>query len=148
VILIHTELWGANMMRFHSLLVLAFSVVAFDAGPDTSLQRPVIDVHLHAGPKNWTESSAPGDPVNDEHLRSVLSQMDRHNVKLAVISGPMDFVEYWKKKAPDRFIASVMFPCDGGRAPLGGPRCFSSNTALPDINWIRERYSNKSFGAM
>jgi len=135
-------------MRFDSLLVLVSLLIPYGAGKDSPSQRPVIDVHLHAGPKGWSGPGAPSDPANDNHLHGMLSQMDRYNVRLAVISGPMDFVEYWKKKAPERFIASLMFPCDGGRAPLGGRQCFSSNSVLPDINWARDRYSHGYFGAM
>jgi hypothetical protein len=135
-------------MRFYSLIIIAFLIVAYTSAMDSATQRAIIDVHLHAGPNNWTGPGAPSDPENDSHLRDVLSQMDRHNVKLAVISGPMEFVEYWKKKAPDRFIASLMMPCEGGRAPLDGRQCFPSNSALPEIEWVRERASNKYFGAM
>lgn len=135
-------------MRLYRVLILAFSVVAASAGAEPPLQRVVIDVHLHAGPHNWTGPGAPTDPANEKHLRDILSEMDRHNVRLAVISGPMDFVEYWKKEAPARFIASVMFPCDGGRAPLGGLQCFPSKSELPNIDWLRDHYSKGSLGAM
>ncbi len=111
-------------------------------------RRALIDVHLHAGPAKWTGPGAPGDPANEEHLRSVLAVMDRFNVRLAIISGPIEFVEYWKKKAPDRFIASPLFPCDGGVAPLGGRQCFPSGSALPDLTWLRGRYSSGAYGAM
>ncbi|MCI0445393.1 amidohydrolase family protein [bacterium] len=135
-------------MRLHSPIILVFLIIVYTSVMDSATQQAIIDVHLHAGPNNWTGPGAPSDPENDNHLRDVLSQMDRHNVKLAVISGPMAFVEYWKKNAPDRFIASLMFPCEGGRAPLGGRQCFSSNSVLPEIDWVRERASNKYFGAM
>jgi uncharacterized protein len=136
-----------KVMRFF-LLALAFSVVAASSVGESPSQRPVIDVHLHAGPTNWTGPGTPNDPANEAHLLNILSQMDRHNVRLAIISGPMDFVDYWKKKAPQRFIASVMFPCDGGRAPLDGRQCFSSNSVLPDLDWLRNRYSSRTLGAM
>jgi hypothetical protein len=91
-------------MRFHFVLFLAFSIVASSAGEDRLSPRPVIDVHLHAGPIDWTGPGMPSDPANDDHLRNVLSQMDRYNVRLATISGPMDFVEYWKKRRQNALL--------------------------------------------
>jgi hypothetical protein len=135
-------------MKFAALAILIFSIVAADVATDTTARRPVIDVHLHAGPKNWTGAGTPNDPANEEHLRNAIAQMDLHNVKLAVISGPMDFVEHWKKTAPERFIASVMFPCIEGRAPLGGRQCFPSNSDFPDVQWLRDHYKKRLLGAM
>lgn len=135
-------------MQRLSLAFLAFSIAVYSFAIDPTSRRPVIDVHLHAGPKDWTGPGAPSDPENNNHLRTVLDQMNINNVKLGVISGPMEFVEYWKKTAPERFVASLMLPCDRGRAPLGGRQCFSDNSALPEINWVRDRYSNKYFGAL
>ncbi|MGH2376668.1 MAG: amidohydrolase family protein [bacterium] len=105
-------------------------------------------MHLHAGPAGWTGPGAPNDSVNERHLGDVLATMDRHGVRLALISGPMEFVEFWKSKAPDRFVASVMLPCDRGVAPLGGRQCFSSGAVVPELAWLRSRYSSGALGAM
>jgi hypothetical protein len=134
-------------MRFRFLVLFLFCVPLF-AEEKTASTRPIIDVHLHAGPNKWTGPGAPADSENEKHFRGVISQMDQFNVKLAIISGPMDFVEYWKKSEPQRFIASVMFPCDKGQAPLGGRQCFPSGSEFPDLKWLTEHYANKSLGAM
>ena len=135
-------------MRFSSLLIVALSIGATTGRADPVSKRVVIDVHMHAGPANWSGAGAAGDPVNEAHRRDVLSEMDRNNVKLAIISGPIEFVEFWKQKAAERFVASPMFPCDGGVAPLGGRQCFPSALAVPDLAWLRGRYSSGTFGAM
>lgn len=134
-------------MRFRSLLIVAS--VAWGTGrADPPPDRIVIDVHMHAGPANWGGAGMPSDPANEAHFRSVLSKMNGRNVRVAIISGPIEFVEYWKRKAPERFVASPMFPCDGGVAPLGGRQCFASGSAVPDLAWLRSRYSSGAFGAM
>lgn len=135
-------------MRLRSLLFLVLSVVPATGGADPTSQRVVIDVHMHAGPAVWSGPGAPGDPVNEAHLREVLSEMDRNNVRVAVISGPIEFVDFWKRKGAERFVASPMFPCDGGVAPLGGRQCFPSRAPFPDLAWLRDRYSSGSLGAM
>jgi predicted TIM-barrel fold metal-dependent hydrolase len=123
-------------------------VTAITGGVDSAPQRAVIDVHMHAGPAGWTGPGAPNDPANENHLREVIGTMDREGVRLAVISGPMEFVEYWKNKAPNRFVASVMLPCDGGVAPLGGRQCFASGSVVPDLEWLRSRYASGAVAAM
>ncbi len=135
-------------MRFLTLLIAVISVVGVTGHADTPPERLVIDVHMHAGPANWSGPGAPSDAANEAHRRDVLSDMDRNNVRVAIISGPSDFVEYWKGKTPERFVASPMFPCDGGVAPLGGRHCFPSGAAVPDLTWLRSRYSSGTFGAM
>ena len=43
-------------------------------------------------------------------------------------------LEIWVPRAPDQLILSLMFPCMTPEVE----DCFSDNTALPDINWLRE----------
>jgi hypothetical protein len=135
-------------MRFLCLFIVIFLIAAEPSGAQPPPQRLLIDVHRHAGPANWSGPGAPSDPANENHLRTVLSEMDRFNVRFAIISGPIEFVEYWKTKAPDRFVASPLFPCALGVAPLGGRQCFPSGSIVPDLSWLRSRYSSGAFGAM
>ncbi len=135
-------------MRLGCLLIIALSIGAMARAEEPTTPLAVIDVHLHAGPAQWTGPGAPSDPANETHRRNVLLEMDRNNVRLAVISGPIEFVEYWKNQAPERFVASPLFPCDGGVAPLDGRRCFPSGSAIPDLMWLRGRYASGIFGAM
>jgi len=135
-------------MRSRPVLIVVLLIVSVTARADPPSDRVVIDVHMHAGPANWSGTGAPGDLVNEAHRRDVLSEMDRNNVRLAIISGPIEFVEHWKRGAAERFVASPMFPCDGGVAPLGGRQCFPSASVVPDLAWLRSRYSSGTFGAM
>ncbi len=109
---------------------------------------PVIDVHGHAGPASWKGPGTPEQADNAAHLSEVLADMDANHVRLMVISGPMAFVEHWKKVAPPRFIASAMLPCENGRAPLGGRECFPSGKALPELGWLRAQYAAGHLGAL
>lgn len=136
------------MRRFRWLLFALFLPVVSAGVAQPPQPRKVIDVHVHAGPADWTGSGAPTDAANEDHLRKVVAEMDRFGVALAVISGPMAFVEHWKARAPERFIASVMFPCDGGVAPLGGRQCFPAGEAFPDLEWLRNGYTSGALGAM
>jgi len=126
------------MTRFRWLLFAILLVTVSAVGAQPPQPRKVIDVHVHAGPAEWTGPGAPTDPANQDHLRKVIAEMDRFGVALAVISGPMAFVEHWKAKAPERFIASVMFPYDRSVAPLGGRQCFPAGDVLPDLEWLRK----------
>ncbi|MGH9868146.1 MAG: amidohydrolase family protein [Candidatus Polarisedimenticolia bacterium] len=136
-------------MRFRLSLACAFLIAGIVAGDvGAAPRRAVIDVHLHAGPAGWSGPGEPNEAENEKHLREALAAMDSHGVRLAVISGPMQFVEYWQKKAPNRFMASVMLPCEGGVAPLGGRQCFSSGSVFPDLAWLRSSYASGALAAM
>jgi hypothetical protein len=135
-------------MRFPFVFIFSLSIASLSGRADPPPDRFVIDVHLHAGPANWSGPGAANDPVNETHRRDVLLEMDRNNVRMAIISGPFEFVEYWRRKAPDRFVASPMFPCDKGVAPLGGRQCLPSGASVPDITWLRNQYSSGTYGAM
>ena len=79
---------------------------------------PVIDVHLHsyvdvaAGVRAaWADRSdaqALTSPESaEEHMRATLSEMDRYNVVLAVVSGPEASIRAWQEAAPGRFIGGI-----------------------------------------
>ncbi len=98
------------------LVLLARSVFAQSS--------PVIDVHLHAYVEVspgmsalWTgepEAQAlPGASNAEEHMLNTLAEMDRHNVVLAVVSGPEEAVRAWQAAAPDRFIGGAVLNKDG-----------------------------------
>lgn len=36
--------------------------------------------------------------------------MDSHNIKLALLSGPLESVQAWIRAAPDRFVGAPQFP--------------------------------------
>ncbi len=129
-----------------AVLMLTWAQATAAIGADTPWT--VIDVHGHAGPSSWRGTGTPEQAENAAHLKDVLAEMDANAVRLMVISGPMAFVEHWKKVAPQRFIASAMLPCENGRAPLGGRECFSSGQSLPDLAWLRAQYAAGQLGAL
>lgn len=86
------------------------------AGAQTTVERhrPIIDMHLHALPvKFLPELEPPGltRPESEEELlRATLAALEQHNIVKAVTSGPQALVQQWKAAAPNRVIASPMFP--------------------------------------
>ncbi len=88
----------------------------------------VIDMHVHA-------------PLVEDAMRAMgdrLEAMDRLNVQKAVLIGNPDYLAAWVREAPDRFIPSLLFPCEDGRAPFGDGRCFPDRADFPDLEWLRE----------
>ena len=91
-----------------------------DTASDASAaKRPIIDMHLHAFTfEAWSNGDRPPHPTtgkppeantSPDILRLTLEAMDRYNIKLAVLSGPLETVYAWKATAPDRFLASALF---------------------------------------
>ena len=96
------------------------------ASDASAARRPIIDMHLHAltveawtkmtGVRDLPPNPTTGKPAaaktSDDILRLTLEAMDRYNITIGVLSGPLETVYAWKAKAPDRFLASAKF---GGR---------------------------------
>lgn len=80
--------------------------------------RPIIDMHMHAyppdifGPPGPNPISGVGSTeLTEAEIRQLtLEEMDRHNIVLAVLSGPLDVVGRWKKEVSNRILASPHFP--------------------------------------
>ena len=106
--------------------------------PAMAQQPPVIDMHMH------TYTS--GTPYeNESHIGwkqawdDTKPKMDRTNIVLALASGVMEGSLEWRKLAPERVMAGVLFPCDEGvMANSGGWQCFENGETWPDINWLRK----------
>lgn len=105
-------------------------------------RAPIIDVHLHALPAD--EFGPPGAPnpatgkpsaaTTDEAIREAsLAALERYNIVRAVTSGQADFARQWKAAAPDRIIASPLFPWKG---------------YWPDVASLRAAYAAGELGAM
>ena len=81
-----------------------------------SSNTPIIDVHLHAYlPQSYVPNTNPVTkkmPVSvstEEHMHATLDAMDKHNVILGYVSGPIQAVQAWQEFAPDRFVAGAQF---------------------------------------
>lgn len=126
------------------LLLLAISSAA--SGADAP-RPPIIDVHLHAyterewshaGPNPVTGGPAPG--TAEAHMRASLAAMERYNIVLGIVSGPLDAVARWKAVAgPGRILGSPIF---------GQPEKDFWGYPLPAPDAFRTLYSGGQLGAM
>lgn len=91
----------------------------------TPTPPPVIDMHWHA-------PGASGLPATIEMMKTV-------NLKYAVLIGTYDQLR--ETKAPDnaRFLPALMFPCENGKMPNIGIKCFADEAMLPPLAQLRER---------
>ena len=89
------------------------------AGNALAATRPIIDMHMHAFTfEAWSNGNRPPHPITGKPpeaktsadiLRLTLEAMDRYNIRIGVLGGPLETVYAWKAKAPDRFITSAEF---------------------------------------
>jgi imidazolonepropionase-like amidohydrolase len=86
---------------------------------------PVIDIHIHSAqmsPEEFAETAA-------------------ENVRYIFLSGVSTDLRAWATGADQkRYLPSLVFPCDRGRAPgpNRGRTCFDSGTDFPDVSWLRD----------
>jgi hypothetical protein len=131
-------------MKRRSGIAFAFLLVLENAAAQTNRSKPpIIDMHLHAFPADIPART--GMPqrlaglqaatTDDELLHATLQAMNENNIVKAVVSGPLDYVNKWRSAAPDRFIASPLFP-------------FPGMATLPAIPLLKRKYQSGEFGAM
>jgi hypothetical protein len=82
---------------------------------------PVIDMHVHS------TTMAPG----------ALAALDSLNIRYVYLSGLASDLSTWEAAGPGRYLPSLVFPCEGGRAPVTGRSCYDTPTDLPDTTWLR-----------
>lgn len=83
---------------------------------------PIIDVHVH---------STPAPPPNLGRL------LDSLNVRYFVLAGLASDLEAWAGVDTAHYLPALVFPCDSGRAPVTGRRCYEGEADLPDLAWLR-----------
>lgn len=105
--------------------------------PTTAQQPPVIDMHMHTYPMGAPAEGGP-DISWSEGWKETEQQMDRINIVLALTSGAMEGSLAWRKLAPGRVVAGVLFPCDEGLMANGGGQCFENGDTWPSIDWLRK----------
>ena len=97
----------------------------------SSARPPVIDVHMHA----------PLGPGAVEDFRPDLTEwmadMDRLNVRLAVLNGVPDVLFDWTEQMGERAIPSLLFPCENGITVNWGRPCFQHGGDWPDLDQLR-----------
>lgn len=122
---------------------LTLLLAALLAGPCIAQDRgPIIDMHLHAfgfdeygnpPPPNEATGQVPTARSDEAALRDTLDEMQRHNVVLAVASGPLPDVQRWKAAAPKKIIGGA----------YTGPR-----DSLPDIGTLRRLIVEEQIGVL
>jgi predicted TIM-barrel fold metal-dependent hydrolase len=140
------------------LVVLSVSCIVAScvAGPiaspgvtDAQKQRlPIIDMHLHAYPAEFI-GKQPANPVTgqpstaatDEALRNEsLAGLERYNIVRAVTGGPLETVGQWKAAAPERVMASLVFPFPGGWPDLASLRAAYKTGKLEGMGELTLQY--------
>lgn len=139
---------GNQVIALLTLLLTATAGAAHAVGTFTAprahaqKRRPIIDMHLHAfgfdqygepAPPNEITGRVPGARTDAEAMEATFREMDRHDVVLAVASGPLDHVLRWRRAAPRRIIGSA----------YTGPR-----DALPGLTRLRQLLSSNDLGAL
>lgn len=100
---------------------LAATLVLAAAATARAQRPPVIDVHVHSGLE-------PG---------RVLSVHDSLNIRFAIVSALQSDLRKWADADTGRFYLGLLFPCERGRMPNTGRRCFESGAEFPDTTWLR-----------
>ena len=121
-----------RLLTFAVVMALLGSAVV---GQSSQPRPPVIDVHVH---------STTTRPQN-------LGRQESLNVRYWVLSGLNADLLDWQSVDSRRFLPSLVFPCDRGRAPITGRPCYDTETDLPDVMWLREQLRTgriKGFGEM
>jgi uncharacterized protein len=107
----------------HRALVCAAITLAFVNAPDEACAQrpPVIDMHVHS------TTTAPG----------ALAVLDSLNIRYFYLSGLASDLQTWQTVDPGRYLPALVFPCEGGRAPVTGHSCYDTPTDLPDTTRLR-----------
>ena len=110
------------MTKVQLVIILLFTWAKLLAQGHDPYKGPIIDMHLHP----WPHEDIRIDSDSAATLK--LNEMEKNNVVLAVGSGPYDYLDQWKKKIKEKLLIGPLFPCVHGKAPNGGPSCFSDGS--------------------
>lgn len=131
---------GPIKMRLSNIL-FAILLVSACSKVDT-YDGPIIDVHMHSFPFDRYGVPAPQNPItgvipkavsNQEVIELTLKEMNRLNIEMALISGPLENVREWKRTSPDKFIGGLYYH----------PR-----TPLPELNEAKSEFENGMIGIL
>ena len=113
-------------MKRLALVFLLFLASCTSDDPAPGINQPIIDMHLHAEPADWHGTPAPewvpdgltASKTDDELMRDTFLALERHNVVIALASGPVDFVKKWRAASPDLIVPSL-WPDNAGPPGTG-----------------------------
>ena len=103
---------------------------------------PIIDMHLHSYPTGYMGEAGMPNPVTgrpsssiteDAILEATFAEMHRYNITFAVTSGPLDALNRWKLKEPERIIGGAFF---------------DELTQLPNVEDLREQFAEGRLGVL
>ena len=124
---------------FGLLSVFASQAFAYDG--------PVIDMHLHAWPSG--EDGGPERPRNQQAMARTLAALEQHNVVLAAMSGPQEFLVAWDDADTGRVMLGPIFPCIDGKNPTFFQHsCYDDGRNFPDLDWLEAQYTDGNFEVM
>jgi hypothetical protein len=86
----------------------------------------------------------PRPPVIDVHVHSTITTPQRQldlmktfNIRFVVLSALTSDLPRWSTTlTSNQYIPGLVFPCTGGRGPIGGQPCFNEPTDFPDLGWL------------
>ncbi len=123
------------------------------AGNDENTNRytgPVIDMHLHAGPGS-NESDyykvQDGEEPDEARIRTLLADMQFHNVTYGILNGPPLYVERFRRASSVSLIGSIIMPCIAGRSP-NFYKCFENDGDWPYIEDLKADIAAGRIGAI
>lgn len=112
------------MARSLSALTVLCVFSAYLLGQAGGQPPPVIDMHVHSTNVSPRE----------------LGRLDALNIRYMFVSSlETDLVNWATALDKARYLPALVFPCDGGRAPITGRPCFAGGTDFPDKSWLREQ---------
>ena len=123
------------MTRVIAAAASAAALAASGMAQSRPAPPPVIDMHVHS------TTTRPAD----------VNRLTALNVRYWFLAGLAADLREWAATDGSRFLPALVFPCDGGRAPITGRPCYGGGTDLPDITWLREELQSgriKGFGEM
>ena len=111
-------------MMTRAFLTLAITAVlvapvAVQAPPP---RPPVIDMHVHS------TTTTPRD----------LATLDALNVRYVFLAALADDLREWSTVAASRYLPSLVFVCERGRALFVNRPCWEGATDLPNVSWLSE----------
>lgn len=131
------------------LVLLSVTLVEFASGQG----QPIIDVHVHAFSARWSDEHTPfnsttGEPsmatTGAELFPLTLAELKRNNIKLAVLSGPLETVREWRAQATGSFIGAPLFPM----AYLDISTTWRLSRYAPKVDEVREAHRTGEIGVI
>ena len=125
-------------LRLPILLLVLLVAILSNTGA-SAYSGPVIDMHFHAWPSG--ENGGPERPKNQLAMTKALATLDQHNIVLAAVSGPQEFIEAWAELNTGQFMLAPIFPCIDGKNPTFFRHdCFSDGNDFPNLEWLEKQY--------